>query len=114
MEARMQSERSTRRSTLLSLLVLFAAPQAWAAALPGGSLDPNTIPKYVEPLTIPPLMPSVAANTFSIAARQRTQQVLPTGFPATTVWSYGSTNRATSFNWPAFTIEAQQGTQLQV
>ena len=27
--------------------------------------------------------------------------------PATTVWSYGSVNHPGTFNYPAFTIEAQ-------
>ncbi|HEY6003295.1 MAG TPA: multicopper oxidase domain-containing protein [Anaeromyxobacter sp.] len=105
-----------RRSfAVLSLLVLAGATsQANAAALPGGSLDPNSIPKYVEPVTIPPVMPTVATNTYSIAARPRVQQVLPKGFPATKVWAYGSTNKASSFNWPAFTIEANQGTATTV
>ena len=27
------------------------------AAIPGGTLDPNTVPKYVTPMLIPPQMP---------------------------------------------------------
>jgi spore coat protein A, manganese oxidase len=112
----MQPRCTMRRGVcaVVSLLVLTAASQAWGAALPGGSLNPTTIPKYVEPLTIPPLMPTVTANTYSIAVRPRVQQVLPTGFPATKVWSYGSTASPTSFSWPAFTIEASQGTRTTV
>ncbi len=113
----MQHESSLKRvvGALISLTVFAGmTSQAQAAALPGGSLDPNAIPKYVERVTIPPLMPTVAANTYSIAVRPRVQQVLPTGFPATKVWAYGSTNRAASFNWPAFTIEANQFTPVQV
>jgi spore coat protein A, manganese oxidase len=107
----MQSHDVKRRvflAVLSSMVFAATSPQANAAALPGGSLDPNTIPKYVEPVAIPPLMPAVATNTYSIAARPRVQQVLPRGFPATKVWAYGSTNDAASFNWPAFTIEANQ------
>ena len=33
-----------------------AVAQSWAEALPGGTLDPTTIPKYVTPLVIPPVM----------------------------------------------------------
>ncbi|MGE5049640.1 MAG: hypothetical protein ACM3PC_13765 [Deltaproteobacteria bacterium] len=92
----------------------FAAGAARAAPVPGGTLNPTTIPKYVEPLAVPPLMPAVAANTYSIAARQTVQQVLPASFPATKIWAYGSTNASSSFAWPAATIEVRQGTPTQV
>jgi FtsP/CotA-like multicopper oxidase with cupredoxin domain len=70
-------------------------------SLPGGSLDPTTIPKYVTPLVIPPVMKNDgASDSYDIAVRQFRQQILPGGhwnfvtgrsdtFPATTVWSYG-------------------------
>jgi spore coat protein A, manganese oxidase len=83
-----------------------------ADAIPGGTLDPTTIPKYVTPLVIPPAMPRQAAiqnNTidyYVIAVRQFLQQILPPGKPATTVWSYGSVAGGGTFNYPAFTIEA--------
>ena len=69
--------------------------------LPGGTLDPTTIPKYVTPLVIPPVMKTTGvANTYDIAVRQFKQQILPGGiwntingrtdaFLPTTVWSYG-------------------------
>src|SRR6266511_4313928 len=82
------------------------------AAIPGGTLDPTTISKYVTPLVIPPAMPRQAAiqnNTidyYVIAVRQFLQQILPPGKPATTVWSYGSVAGGGTFNYPAFTIEA--------
>ena len=78
-----------------------------AAPLPGGSLDPTTIPKYVQPLVIPPVMNDTGtAHDYDIAVRQFQQQILPgahwnavspacqatpglCNFPATTVWSYG-------------------------
>ena len=65
-------------------------------------LDPLTIPKYVTPLAIPPVMNSKSGtpDDYAIAVRQFKQQILPGGiwntvngrsdtFPATTVWSYG-------------------------
>jgi spore coat protein A len=68
----------------------------------GGTLDPTTIPKYVTPLVIPPVMNNAGtANDYDIAVRQFQQQILPGGiwnnvgngvvgnFPPTTVWSYG-------------------------
>ena len=78
------------------------------AAIPGGSLDPTSIPKYQTPLIIPPAMPKTGggADYYEIAVRQFQQQILPTGMPKTTVWSYGSVNHPATFNYPAFTIEA--------
>jgi spore coat protein A, manganese oxidase len=81
-----------------------------AQPLPGGTLDPTSIPKYVMPLVKPPAMPATgrvgAADYYEIAVRQFQQQILPTGMPPTTVWSYGSVNHPGTFNYPAFTIEA--------
>jgi spore coat protein A, manganese oxidase len=81
-----------------------------------GVLDPGSIPKYVTPLVIPPAMPRTAAppqlrggvDYYEIAVRQFEQQILPasTGIGKTTVWSYGSASHPTTFNYPAFTIEA--------
>jgi FtsP/CotA-like multicopper oxidase with cupredoxin domain len=95
----------------LTLFSLGAVLPAVAAPVPGGTLDPLTIPKYVTPLVIPPEMPKstaspVPAADYDIAVRQFKQQILPGGiwgttfpnptgvgtigpFPATTVWSYG-------------------------
>lgn len=52
----------------------------------GGTLDPTTIPKYVEPMQIPPAMPMTgtigkSVDYYEIAARQFLQQVLPGGMP---------------------------------
>ncbi len=53
---------------------------AVAAPLPGGTLDPLTVPKYVTPLVIPPVMKSTGtANDYDIAVRQFQQQILPGG-----------------------------------
>jgi len=102
--------------------------------LPGGTLDPATIPKYVTPLVIPPQMPKspVASplNTapqpaadYNIAVRQFRQQILPAGFGATTVWSYGLAEDAvpalapapnSTFNYPAFTVENTSGVPTSV
>lgn len=118
---------------LLSPLALTLAT-AQAVPLPGGTLDPLTIPKYVTPLVIPPVMNNTgAANDYDIAVRQFKQQILPGGiwntlngradaFPATKVWSYGpaadlmpdSTSLGggagiapapnSQFNYPAYTL----------
>jgi spore coat protein A len=89
-----------------------SARAATLVALPGGTLDPIGIPKYVQPLVIPPVMPrtSTLANgtidSYVIGVRQFAQQVLPPGLPKTTVWGYGSVDHPETFNYPAFTIEA--------
>ncbi|MHB0937763.1 MAG: multicopper oxidase family protein [Armatimonadota bacterium] len=89
----------------------------------GQVLDPGDIPKYVDPLVIPPAMPRSGKikvrggkniDYYEIAVRQFTQQILPTGLPATTVWSYGSVNHPGTFNFPAFTIEAKCNTGVRV
>jgi FtsP/CotA-like multicopper oxidase with cupredoxin domain len=79
--------------------------------LPGGTLDPTTIAKYVTPLVNPPAMPKTptgdsSLDYYEIAVRQFRQQILPLDKPGTTVWSYGSHNDPSTFNYPAFTIEA--------
>jgi len=89
----------------------------------GQSLDPTTIPKYGSPLVIPPVMPVTgragrlagpSADYYEIAVRQFQQQILPAGFPATTVWGYGSVNHPGTFNYPSFTIEATVGRAVRV
>ena len=80
---------------------------AQAQPLPGGTLDPTIVPKYVQPLVIPPVMKDTGtAHDYDIAVRQFQQQILPGGhwnavspacqadptlctLPPTTVWSYG-------------------------
>lgn len=114
------------------------------AFVPGGTLDPTTIPKYVTPLVIPPVMNNNGtANNYDIAVRQFKQQILPGGiwntvngrtdaFPPTTVWSYGPANDPlpnsrnlggaalvapapnSQFNYPAYTIEAKKNTEITV
>ncbi len=80
------------------------------------SLDPTSINKYVDPLVIPPAIPRAAKikvkggkniDYYEIAVRQFQQQILPTGMPSTTVWSYGAIGAPATFNYPAFTIEAK-------
>ena len=68
------------------------------AQLPGGTLDPASIPKFRSALRIPPVMPQAGtvrlpaggqADYYEISVRQFRQQVLPAGMPSTTVWGYG-------------------------
>jgi FtsP/CotA-like multicopper oxidase with cupredoxin domain len=85
------------------------------AQVPGGTLPPGSVPKYVSALVIPPAMPRTAAppaakgvDYYEIAVRQFRQHILPQsmGLEPTRVWSYGSADLSASFNYPAFTIEA--------
>jgi spore coat protein A len=124
--AAMITRRTFLQYTGATTLTLFAIGRgglrrAIAAALPGGSLDPLTIPKFVTPLLIPPVMPKAGvikrqagknADYYEISVQQVSQQILPEGMPATTVWGYGSVNGAGSRNAlllhhaPSLTIEA--------
>ncbi len=109
---------------LIAGLFLFLSANAFSQAVP--TLDPLTIPKYVTPLVIPPVMNNTGvADNYDIAVRRFRQQILPGGiwntingrndlFPATTVWSYGPKSNptpviapdpASQFNYPAYTIE---------
>ncbi len=83
-------------------------------AVPGGTLPPESIPKYAMPLVVPPAMPLTTGGPpgidyYEIAVRQFTQGILPSGMPTTTVWSYGSVQTPATFNYPAFTIESRVG-----
>ncbi|OGO28814.1 MAG: bilirubin oxidase [Chloroflexi bacterium RBG_16_54_11] len=97
------------------------------AAIPGGTLDPLTVPKYQTPLLIPPVMPkagtfrgSKPGDYYEISVKQFAEQILPAGFPATTVWGYGSVNGAGSrnplllHNAPSLTIEAQVNRPVRI
>jgi FtsP/CotA-like multicopper oxidase with cupredoxin domain len=122
-------------TSLLATCAAGLAPAAFAQPLPGGSLDPLTIPKYVTPLVIPPVMKNDGtAHSYDIAVRQFGQQILPGGiwntlngrsdaFPATPVWSYGPAQDPTpavapdptsQFNYPAYTVETLSGTPVDV
>ena len=103
----------------------FKVPSAFAAAIPGGTLAPADVDKFVMPLVKPPAMPmSKGSNRikdkYNIAVRQFTQQILPSPHQGTPVWSYGSADfpgtvaQGGTFNYPAFTIEAQWNKETQV
>jgi spore coat protein A len=102
----------------------FGLPTAFAQ-IPGGTLPPGDITKYLTPLVIPPAMPRTSVlpqrrgrpvSYYEIAVRQFSQHILPQsmGLPPTTVWSYGSVNHPGTFNYPAFTIESRWQTPIRV
>lgn len=98
------------------------------AQIPGGTLDPLSVPKYMTSLLIPPVMPRAGilnqrgrkpVDYYEISMRQITQQILPAGLPMTTVWGYGAvTGMGRSpllvHNAPSLTIEAQAGRPVRI
>src|SRR5687767_5071601 len=98
------------------------------AAIPGGTLDPAAIPKFVTPLLVPPVMPRAGAlrqaggkpvDYYEISMRQFPQQILPADFPATTVWGYGAVKGSGKrpllvHHAPSLTIEAQWNRPVRV
>jgi len=91
------------------------------AQIPGGTLDPNDVTKFVTPMLIPPVMPRAGAITmpggqradyYEISMKQFDQQILPADMPATTVWGYGAVASASKrglllHNAPSLTIETR-------
>lgn len=96
------------------------------------SIDPNNIPKYENQLVIPPvydpkvvkdpLTGKVISHNYTITVSQFKQQILPQGFPTTTVWGYGGTvednlcdEKILNFrNAPGATFEATRGIPINV
>jgi spore coat protein A, manganese oxidase len=105
----------------------FKVPVA-AARIPGGSLDPTAVPKYQTAMLIPPVMPRAGTITmpsgkpvdyYEISMKQIRQQVLPPGYPLTTVWGYGGIAAQSSrglliHSAPSLTIEAQVNRPVRV
>src|SRR6185369_6799401 len=107
------------KSIILGLLLATLGAADSFAFVPGGTLDPTTIPKYSDSLPIPQAMPKSASvassiDSYQIAVRQFQQQLLPAGFQKTTVWGYGAVNDPGSFSYPARTIEATVNRPVRV
>ncbi|HEY5618818.1 MAG TPA: multicopper oxidase [Vicinamibacterales bacterium] len=91
------------------------------AQISGGALDPTQVPKYMTPMLIPPVMPAAGTiiersgkniDYYEISVRQFSQQILPAGFPSTTVWGYGAVASGSKrglllHHAPSLTIEAR-------
>jgi spore coat protein A len=128
----MLNRRSFLKYTGGTTLALFAynkfGVREAVAAIPGGTLDPLSVPKFQTPMLIPPVMPRAgtikmkggkSADYYEISMRQFQQQILPAGLPATTVWGYGGiaaqSNRGLLIhNAPSLTIEAKWNRPVQV
>ncbi len=106
----------------------FGATPVAEAAIPGGTLVPGDLSKYVTPLLIPPAMPKAGivknkggknSDYYEISMKQFSQQILPVEMPATTVWGYGPVAAAKKrapmiYNAPSLTIEAKFNTPVRV
>ena len=104
-----------------------SAPVA-LAQIPGGTLDPTDVTKFVTPLLIPPVMPRADTITqrggktvdyYEISMRQFEQQILPASLPKTTVWGYGAVAAQSKrgllvHNAPSLTIEATWNRPVRV
>ncbi|MHB1343649.1 MAG: cupredoxin domain-containing protein, partial [Thermoleophilia bacterium] len=102
---------------------------AYAAAIPGSTLDPLAVSKYATPLLIPPVMPRAGtiklmggknADYYEISMKQFEQQILPGSMPKTTVWGYGAVKAdgkkglVNVHNAPSLTIEAQADRPVRI
>jgi len=98
------------------------------AQIPGGTLDPSDVPKYVTPMLVPPVMPRAGTirqkggkpiDLYEISMRELRQQILPAGLPTTKVWGYGAVsaqgNRGLLLhNAPSLTIEAMWNRPVRI
>ncbi len=112
----------------LYLTTYFGGVKRVFSQIPGGTLDPHSVPKYMTPMLIPPVMPTAGkiklqggknADYYEISMKQFPQQILPAGLPATTVWGYGAVTSDSKsglllHNAPSLTIEAKWNTPVRV
>ncbi len=110
----------------LSLPLKWNSTKAYAQ-IPGPTLNPGDVDKYVTPLLIPPVMPKAGTimkkgktiDYYEISMRQFAQQILPAGLPTTTVWGYGAVKSESPtglllHNAPSLTIEAHANVPVRV
>ncbi len=121
----------TTYAVMVCVMTTWGVPGTFAQGpVPGGTLDPLVVPKFVTPLVKPPVMPRDGkikikygknADYYEIAVREFQQQILPPippigspnapPLPMTTVWSYGPANdfgtvaQGGRYFYPAFTLE---------
>ncbi|MEE4175656.1 MAG: hypothetical protein V2I57_15530, partial [Xanthomonadales bacterium] len=109
---------------LTGVPLCLASASLLAQALPGGTLDPTIIPKYVTPLVIPPVLYDDAGGEepldVEVAQRQIRQRMLPRRdlngqrLPRTPLWAYGNPDDESTFNHPSFTIEVTKDTESRI
>jgi spore coat protein A len=129
----MLSRRDFLKITGAGMMALYASTRGKytlraQAQIPGGTLDPLTVPKFQTPLLIPPVMPKAGtvktktgqkADYYEISMKQFAQQILPVGMPMTTVWGYGAVKSASKkglllHNAPSLTIEAKANVPVRI
>lgn len=129
----MQTRREFLRSGALMGMGLAVGPNVilrvgpggtpFLSAIHGGSLTPGDVDKFVLPLVKPPAMPGRSQqrqDLYKISVRQFRQRILSPPHPMTTLWSYGSADHpgtvaeGGTFNYPAFTIEADWNKRTRV
>jgi spore coat protein A len=89
----------------------FSLP-AWASVTtPQTPLLGRTVPRYVDPL---PTFAGrrVTAASITAAMQEFQQQILPAGFPKTSVWGYNLNGNGPSY--PGVTVEANKGTATTI
>lgn len=104
-----------------------------SSSIPAGTLDPASIPKFVNQLSGPPpvyvpelvldpVTGAVVSHNYTVTVTEFYQQVLPSSLPATKVWGYGGLakdavtgeNLGMLSNSPAPTFEATRGIPINV
>ena len=103
----------------LSTVMPWAGLLRSLATVQAAEIAGSAIPKFVTPLVIPPAMPRKGVSRsgvdlYEIALRQFLQQILPVGFPRTTVWGYGSPSDRATFHAPSFTLETRHDRPARV
>jgi FtsP/CotA-like multicopper oxidase with cupredoxin domain len=132
MEVKLVTRRDFLKLTGAGVVTLFSSRCApfrllGKAPIPGGTLRPSDVRKFVTPLLIPPVMPRAGTLTqegqaedyYEISMRQIEQQILPDGLPATTVWGYGAVTSESKaglllHHAPSLTIEATTGRHTRI
>jgi len=119
---------------VVSTLTAPAYAQTTVPMPPAPTLNPKSIPKFVDQLVIPPVYQPTAYVTdpfdssrtipyYEVDVKEYTQQILPTvdakgrptGFGPTTVWSYGGLTTLGYFaNSPGATFNVTRGTPIMV
>jgi spore coat protein A len=112
---------STMILSIIILLVAMALPIIPALSAPKGPmlLDPISIPKYVNQITgAPPVYTPTVVNgveEYIVEMTKSKQQILPPGYPKTTVWGYGGmTNLGYVVNSPGPSFEATRDVPIKV
>lgn len=124
----MLSRRTFLTAGAAGVLTLYAQPALGQpvalASRRTGMLAADRIPQFRSSLLVPKAMPVTrrlrdaqgSIDYYEIAARQFGQQMLPSGFPKTTVWGYGPAgDRDTRrFSTPSMTIETDTDARTRV